>query len=43
MATVGGQQYTETKAVEEVSVKVEDIEVLIKEIFSRLIVEKKDV
>ena len=43
VATVGGHQYTETKEVEEVRVKVEDVEVLIKEIFSRLIVEKKDV
>ena len=43
VATVGGQQYTETKEVEEVKVEVKDVEILIKEIFSRLIVEKKDV
>ena len=43
VATIDGQQYTQTKEVEEVKVKVEDVEILIKEIFSRLIVEKKDV
>ena len=43
VATVDGQKYTQTKEVEEVKVEVKDVEILIKEIFSRLIVEKKDV
>ena len=43
VATIGGQKYTQTKEVEEVKVEVKDVEILIKEIFSRLIVEKKDV
>ena len=43
VATIDGQKYTQTKEVEEVKVEVEDVEILIKEIFSRLIVEKKDV
>ena len=43
VATVGGQQYVETKEVEEVKVNIEDVELLIKEIFVNLIMEKKDV
>ena len=43
VATVNGQNYTETKEVDEVKVKISDVELLIKEIFSRLIVEKQDV
>tara|TARA_B100000287_G_C20337255_1_gene664278 strand:+ start:361 stop:720 length:360 start_codon:yes stop_codon:yes gene_type:complete len=43
IATVGGKNYTQTREVEEVQVKVDDVELLIKEVFSRLIVEKKDV
>ena len=43
IAMVQGQEYIETKEVEEVEVKVEDVELLISEVFSRIIVEKKDV
>ena len=43
IATVGNRDYIQTKQIEEVQVKVEDVELLIKEVFSRLIVEKKDV
>ena len=43
VATVGGQQYVETKEVEEVKVNIEDVELSIKEIFVNLIMEKKDV
>ena len=43
VATVNGQDYIETKEVEEVKVNIMDVEILIKEVFSRIIVEKKDV
>ena len=43
IATVGGKDYIQTRQVEEVQVKVEDVELLIKQVFSRIIVEKKDV
>ena len=46
IATVQGQKYEETKEVEDVQVDVSDVEILIKEVLSKIktvIMEKKDV
>ena len=40
---VKGEKFEETKEVEEAKVDISDVEILIKEVFSKLMVETKDV
>ena len=43
IAIVKGETFEETKEVEEIEVKVKDVELLIKEVLNKIIVEKVDV
>ena len=40
---VKGEKFEETKEVEEAKIDISDVEILIKEVFSKLMVETKDV